>query len=649
MRAFRTTWASAWILGLAPAIALAGAAPTAEQLLGFRPTQKGVEYEAPSEPAAIAACKVESATNAKGASIGWALRDGQGKLVCRFVDRDGNGKMDQWSYYQDGFEIYRDVDLNGDKSIDEARWMNSAGTRVARIAGGKVTAWARISAEEASKVFVQALVSGDSDLLESVMATHAEVESLGVPKGEVDQVAAAGGQRVAQVKALRTGLVGWDATTAWLRLDGALPHLIPADAGLKEDLVLYENAVIFAGSPNAPAKGPQVAFLQVGEMVKIGDVWKFVDLPRVIDPNKNGTIPAVEGGIRSWVFRESGAAAGGGENPQVAEAMQALAAFDKENQALASDPDSKNQARFHVGRVGPLNKIVKAAEAAGQPKVEQDHQKLIVDSLAAALATGHYPAGAKLLDELTAKGGKVGTYAAFKQIEAEFTLGNANQGFNMAVQEAWLEKLKAFVDKYPQCDEAPQALLFLASTNEMNGREADAKKYYGTLAKDYPATEWGKKAAGALRRLDIVGKPIALKGADLRGQSIDAAQYRGKTLLVTFWATWATPAKRDLPDLAKLHAKYKAKGFEIIAVNLDNEKADLDAFLQANPLPWPELFEIGGMESRLATEFGVISLPTMLLVDPDGKVINRSLRTAAELEILLDKTLAGKVALGARD
>jgi len=213
--------AAAWFLGMVPAITLAGAAPTAEQLLGFRPTQKGVEYEVIADPAAIAACKVESATNAKGASIGWALRDGQGKLVCRFIDRDGNGKMDQWSYYQDGFETYRDVDLNGDKSIDEARWMNAAGTRVAKVAGGKVVAWSRISAEEASKVFVQALVSGDSDLLETVMATPAEVEALGVPKGEVDQVAAAESQRVAQVKALRSGLVGWDKDTPWLRLDGA--------------------------------------------------------------------------------------------------------------------------------------------------------------------------------------------------------------------------------------------------------------------------------------------------------------------------------------------------------------------------------------------------------------------------------------------
>ena len=186
----------------------------------------------------------------------------------------------------------------------------------------------------------------------------------------------------------------------------------------------------------------------------------------------------------------------------------------------------------------------------------------------------------------------------------------------------------------------------LASTNELNGKETEGKKSYAQLAKDYPATEWGKKAAGALRRLDIVGKPMGLKGTDLRGQSIDTAQYRGKTVLVTFWATMAGPAKRDLPELVKLHAKYKSKGFEVIAVNLDNDKADLDAYLQASPLPWPQIFEPGGLDSRLAVEFGIISLPTMILIDPDGKVSNRNLRTAGELETILDKTLAGKVALG---
>ena len=644
MRGLRTILAATWFLGLAPALAPAAAPakpPTVDQLLTYRPTQKGVEYEVPTEAAAVAACKVEPVANAKGASIGWALRDGQGKLLCRFVDKNGDGHLDQWSYYQDGFEIYRDIDLNDDRSIDEVRWMNAGGTRVAKILKGKVASWTRISAEEASKVLVQALVSGDTELFETVMATPAELDSLGIPKGEVDQVAAAEKQRLVQIKAIRAGLFagGWDANTAWSRLDGAMPHLIPADAGLKDDLVLYENAVIFPASTST-----KVAFLQAGEMVKVGDVWKFVDVPRVIDPSKNGVIAATEGGIRSWIFRVDGASAPGSENPRVAEALQALAAYDKTNEPLLAGGDPKGIARFHVGRYDHLKDVAEAARAAGDARVELDHLKLSVDGLAAAYASGAYPAGAKLLDSLAGKGGKIATYAAFKMIEADFTLQNADPGNQQVTQDAWLGKLKAFVEKYPQSDEAPQALLYLASTNEMNGREVEARPYYARLAEQYPATEWGKKAAGSLRRLDLVGKPVALKGVDLRGQSVDTTQYRGKTLLVMFWATWAQPAKRDLPDLAKLYAKYNAKGFEVVAVNLDNEKADLDAFLKATPYPWPELFEAGGMESRLATEFGVISLPTMILVDPDGKVVNRSLRTSGELEILLDKAFAGKPA-----
>jgi len=642
MRALRTTLAATWFLALAGSMAPA-ADDLTKQLLTFHPTFKGVEYELPTEPAALAACRGEKIPG------GFQLRDGQGKILCRLMHRLNPPKIDQWSYYQDGFEVCRELDNNGDKSLDEVRWMNSGGTRIAKVAGGKIVAWTRISAEEASKVLVQALATGDLDLLESVMATPVELEPLGIPKGEIDQVAAAAKQRVAMVKTLRSGLVGWDANTTWLGLNGAMPHLIPAESGLKEDIILCESATIFASSPATQAKADRVAFLQVGEMIRLGETWKFVDLPRVIDPAKNVAIPVAEGGIRSWVFRNDSGGSNGGENPLVAQAMQALVDYDnsKESLALQTSGVPKDSARFHVGRIAALTKIVKASETAGDARIQLDHQKLIVDSVSAAYATGQYPQGAKVLQDLAGEGGKLSTYAAFKQIEADFVLqNNADSGNSMVIQEKWLANLATFVEKNPTCDEAPQALLLLASTNELNGKEAEGKKSYGVLAKDYPATEWGKKAIGALRRLDLVGKPMSLKGTDLRGQTIDTAQYKGKTVLVTFWATMAGPAKRDLPELVKLYAKYKSKGFEVISVNLDNDKADLDAFLQGSPLPWPQIFEPGGLDSRPAVEFGIISLPTMILVDPDGKVANRTLRTAGELEVILDKTLSGKVALG---
>jgi thiol-disulfide isomerase/thioredoxin len=206
--------------------------------------------------------------------------------------------------------------------------------------------------------------------------------------------------------------------------------------------------------------------------------------------------------------------------------------------------------------------------------------------------------------------------------------------------------LRKFLDAFPRADEAPEALMQLASVCEFNAEEDDARKYYQQLARDFSATDAGKKAAGALRRLDLVGKPIDLRGPTLDGKELDASRYRGKPLLITFWASWASrsePVRRDIPELVKLYKKYRDKGFEVLGVNLDAERADLDNFLKDNPLPWPQIFEPGGIEkNRFATEYGIISLPTMVLVDPQGKVVNRNIRTAAELERQLDKVLAAR-------
>ncbi|MGE3821068.1 MAG: TlpA family protein disulfide reductase, partial [Isosphaeraceae bacterium] len=96
-------------------------------------------------------------------------------------------------------------------------------------------------------------------------------------------------------------------------------------------------------------------------------------------------------------------------------------------------------------------------------------------------------------------------------------------------------------------------------------------------------------------------------------------------------------------QLLKVYQKYQGQGFEILGVNLDNDREDLDAFLKENPLPWAQIFEPGGIErSRFATEFGIIALPTMILVDGQGKVVNKNIRSAAELERQLEKTLATK-------
>ncbi len=259
-----------------------------------------------------------------------------------------------------------------------------------------------------------------------------------------------------------------------------------------------------------------------------------------------------------------------------------------------------------------------------------------------------------MIDRVVAEdqGGKLESYAAFRKLGADFAVRNDEQGANlMSNQKKWMADLKSFLERYPRSDEAPEALLQLASAYEFNAEEDEARTYYKQLARDFPATEPGKKAAGALRRLDLVGQSLVLKGAGVSSDAVSTATYQGKVVLVEYWATWAEPVKRDLPELVKVYQKYHPKGFEIVGICLDSDRADLDAFLKDNPLAWPQIFEPGGMESRLATELGVVSLPTMILIDAQGKVVNRNIRTAAELERQLDKSLAGGepgVALGNR-
>jgi thiol-disulfide isomerase/thioredoxin len=631
------------LLGMMPA-AMGQSTPKAQytptDLLKLRPMLTGVEYDVPADAAAIAACKYEPVLDAEMHKRGHAVRDGQGKLLRRFMDSDGNKQLDQWSYYQDGFEVYRESDLDGDHHLDECRWLNAGGTRIAQVQGGKIKQWKRISAEEASKVLVQALATGDIALLETVMATPDELTAAGVPKDVVAKVAAAAEPRAASVEALKKTLVGWDNQTIWNRFDGTFPRVLPAEAGsgLDKDITLYENAMVIPASSAAQQNPAKLAFLQIPDVIELGAVWKFIELPRAIDPEK--PIVATVSGIRSMLFDKTNN--GEPRDAIVDAALKALADYDVKSAPLVQGGEKDKIVRYHLGRVPLLRAVAKASK---NDEDQLSYNKQVVDSLVAALRTGLYPQGRKPLDATVAEGGKRGSYAAYSLIDAEFAMNNDKPGANvLANQKKWMADLEKFLTNFPDSDEVPSVLLHLANANEFNAEEELARKQYSKLVESYAATDPGKKAAGALRRLDLEGKSLDIKGTGLQNATVDSAQYRGKTVLVVFWASWASPVKLDLPELIKVYDKYHPRGLEIVGVNLDNDRAELDAFLKEHQLAWPQIFENGGMESRLAVDYGIISLPTMFLVDAQGKVVDRNLRTSSEVDRHLEKLLTTKQA-----
>ena len=92
-----------------------------------------------------------------------------------------------------------------------------------------------------------------------------------------------------------------------------------------------------------------------------------------------------------------------------------------------------------------------------------------------------------------------------------------------------------------------------------------------------------------------------------------------------------------MPALKQLAAKYR-DSFAVIGVSVDTNAKTLKGYLAENPLPWPQIFEEGGQDSRPANALGIITVPTMILVDPQGKVVNRNIQ-AAEIEAELKKLI----------
>src|SRR5206468_974345 len=117
-------------------------------------------------------------------------------------------------------------------------------------------------------------------------------------------------------------------------------------------------------------------------------------------------------------------------------ALRALADYDGKNAPLLQSGEKRDHAQYYVGRIPPLRAVVKASKTAED---QLSYNKQVVDSLVAALRTGSYPQGRKLLEEVIDKGDKLASYAAHNLIGAEFAMRNDEPGANVLVnQKKWM-------------------------------------------------------------------------------------------------------------------------------------------------------------------------------------------------------------------
>lgn len=217
-----------------------------------------------------------------------------------------------------------------------------------------------------------------------------------------------------------------------------------------------------------------------------------------------------------------------------------------------------------------------------------------------------------------------------------------------------LAQFDSLVKKYPDAKPAERAGVMWAKTLlclQVLEDYEQAAAIVRRMKTEFPATEFATKndeilaaiekdrKAAELRKSLVAGAEFpGIEGKSLDGAAVSTAAFKGKVVLVDFWATWCPPCRDEIPRVFAAYEKYHAKGFEVLAVSLDQNEADLKKFVEEKKLPWPQIYE--GADA-IAEKFGIESIPSTYLLGADGKIIAVGLRGEA-LAQKLEELFAGK-------
>jgi hypothetical protein len=576
------------------------------------PKQEGVVCTTPNAQEQEQ-CKVELVWGAQKKSYSYVLLDSKGQVVRKFTSTNGK-RVDITSFFLDGVEVYRELDTDLNGNVDQYRWLNTGGMKwgLSSKEDGKIDGWRMISPEEVSQEVLQAVVTNNFDRLLALWITDTELRSLDLPAKELSRLRDLRTQATSKFQNTAAKLAGLQGQTRWVRLETAAPQCLPADqAGMKHDLVKYPRGTILYENNG------KHDWIQLGEMIQVGPAWRIVEAPGLGD--------------------------GAGDNNAVAQdkeiqpLLEELRQLDAKQQGKAQDTPGPSPAvvSYNLERANLLQKIV--------AKVKADDRDQWIRQVADSLSTAAQasPEGDKTAAERLSQlvqqtaadqpGTSLAAYVIFREMAADYAtkLGKATGTDFAKVQGQWLERLAKYVDQFPKSEDTPDALLQLGMVSEFLGKEIEAKKWYQRLASDFADKKpLADKASGALHRLDLEGKPLDLVGTSVAGTPFNLTSLHDKIVVVYYWASWNQQSVGDFARLKVLLDSYGKKGVELVCINLDTSPPEASSAQDRAAVPGIQLFSPGGLDSPLATQYGIMVLPNMFLVGKDGKVLSRSVQLA---------------------
>lgn len=179
-----------------------------------------------------------------------------------------------------------------------------------------------------------------------------------------------------------------------------------------------------------------------------------------------------------------------------------------------------------------------------------------------------------------------------------------------------------------------------------------SKELFGKILKEYSKSDKpefkdvANRLMGKERFMNLVGNEMKVEGLFLDGTEIKWEEYRGKVVLIDFWATWCGPCVGEIPNVQDLYGKYHDAGFEVIGYSLDQDLEALEKFEEERQLPWKTASRLLSKQANekdgknyedLSAYYGVNAIPTMILVGKDGKVLDTGARGAHLRDLLAEQ------------
>jgi peroxiredoxin len=222
---------------------------------------------------------------------------------------------------------------------------------------------------------------------------------------------------------------------------------------------------------------------------------------------------------------------------------------------------------------------------------------------------------------------------------------------SMTVEErkALIDEIASTVSKTKFSPESIDAAKLLVSILSESSHVDEAALVYEQLSKVSAESSDPKYRPNAeifaalARKIRLPGNFMEVEGKTIDGTDFDWASYRGKVVLVDYWATWCGPCVQDLGDVKKVYKKYHDKGFDVVGISLDHARHALNKFIESEQIPWAQLYDEDrqrgkGWNSPMARKYGISAIPATMLVDKAGKVVAMDVR-GEDLEKQVEKLL----------